>query len=961
MGLFDSLFGADKVAKKYELMGEYFKSAQIYEQLKEYMNAAKVYEKGKYYDQAGRMYEKMLLYPQAEKIYEKGKEYILAGKLNEKLSNFEKAAHYFEQANEPILAGAMFEKIGDYKKAAEMYSIPQALFIWQHNVGSTATCVIITDDNKILVGSRAGGLTILNLRGELIKYSETPFRSLIEDASNDGKFFIARRKNKLIYCDIYAKELWKFTAKGEINTCKMSSYGDYVILGTVNGYVNMLNNKGHYLWGYRQTQYDKVVGIATTHTGHKSIIGFDTEVILLNGEGELLKTIGASGSAFTCVTISDDGKWILIGKANGTIELRNIEDEGINRYYDIKGYSISVVKITPDNKYFCVGTENGFIGQWKLDGDLLCSTNLERTVTDADFDKEGKYIISGQWNGDVNLIRISDMSSKAGDMYAKLGQYQKAGRIYQKAGLIDEALSCFEKAGVQEHIGILYEEKEDYLKAAEIYVEDNNLIKAAEMYEKIGKHLLAAELYLKAELGNKAAILYEQDGQIEAALKAYQNYLDKHPDASEIYLHLGELYLKQEDYDNAIKNLQKASNIPEFQKEALYLLGDCFQYKNLISASRECYEKILTLDYSYKDVQEKLNILSTSKREKTIPKEIGELETIYTEEPSESDFPERYKILEKLGQGGMGVVYKALDEKLGRIIAIKSLPKYEYSQKEQERFLREARATAMLSNPHIVHIYDIDEIKNFIVMEYIEGGTLRDLLQKEIKLPFKRTRKILKQVINALNAAHKAGIVHRDIKPGNILLKENENVRLTDFGIAHITGATMTQAGAQLGTLLYMSPEQIIGKEVDVRTDIYALGIMAYEMLVGEPPFKRGDISYQHIHTQPIPPSKVNIELSEILDKVILKCLMKNKEDRYIDVISFGEALEQIPISDTDETGISAEAINIYKAFLMMALADGILSPEEQKLLNNKQKELNITSEMANKLEEEIRKELSGK
>jgi len=198
------------------------------------------------------------------------------------------------------------------------------------------------------------------------------------------------------------------------------------------------------------------------------------------------------------------------------------------------------------------------------------------------------------------------------------------------------------------------------------------------------------------------------------------------------------------------------------------------------------------------------------------------------------------------------------------------------------RFFREAEIVGKLHHPHIVHIIETNQQGNFIVMEFISGGTLTDWVEEHpasqlLVLTF------IAQILDALHTVHEQGIIHRDLKPDNILIADQQTVKLTDFGIAHICGATITRTGMHLGTLPYMSPEQILGEDIDRRSDIYAIGVLLYRLLTGKLPFTGNDTSYHHVHTPPWPPRQLVPTLSPALEAIILKCLAKRPEDRFPD------------------------------------------------------------------------------
>ena len=249
----------------------------------------------------------------------------------------------------------------------------------------------------------------------------------------------------------------------------------------------------------------------------------------------------------------------------------------------------------------------------------------------------------------------------------------------------------------------------------------------------------------------------------------------------------------------------------------------------------------------------------------------------------------RYRIERELGRGGMAKVFRGTDTVLGRPVAIKVLaPRFSDDASFVQRFRREAQAAARLSNPNVVSVFDTgaDDGVHYIVMEYVEGKTLAEYLAGGGRIMPERAIEIAEAVCDALAAAHAQGVIHRDIKPGNIMITPSGQVKVADFGIARMTSSaeTIEQTAAVLGTAAYLSPEQAQGRPVDARSDLYSLGCVLYEMVTGRPPFT-GDspvaVASKQVLEPPTPPSKLNPDVSPELEAVILRALAKNPDNRY--------------------------------------------------------------------------------
>lgn len=282
----------------------------------------------------------------------------------------------------------------------------------------------------------------------------------------------------------------------------------------------------------------------------------------------------------------------------------------------------------------------------------------------------------------------------------------------------------------------------------------------------------------------------------------------------------------------------------------------------------------------------------------------------------------RYALEKLIGSGGMADVYRATDNLLGRTVAVKILhPQYAKDEVFIARFRQEAQAAANLNQPNIVNVYDwgIENNTYYLVMEYVEGRDLKDIILQGGALLPERAVEIAIAISVALDAAHSHGVVHRDIKPQNIIVTYDNQIKVMDFGIARTTGGSaMTQTGTIMGTAQYISPEQAQGRAVDPRSDLYSLGVVLYEMLTGKPPFD-GDnpvsIAYKHVREDPLPPSMINPDISPELEAVAMKALAKNTENRYQSAMEMCSDLERslegapvyaTPVLPRDEAALGA-------------------------------------------------------
>jgi serine/threonine protein kinase len=283
----------------------------------------------------------------------------------------------------------------------------------------------------------------------------------------------------------------------------------------------------------------------------------------------------------------------------------------------------------------------------------------------------------------------------------------------------------------------------------------------------------------------------------------------------------------------------------------------------------------------------------------------------------------RYRVGRLVGRGGMAEVFEGVDTRLGRTVAIKILKAELANDKAFEsKFRQEAQASARMAHPTIVRVYDAGEETEtdangeqrklpYIIMEFVRGKLLRDVMHEE-PVSLERSLKFVSGILTALEVSHRAGVVHRDIKPGNVMVVDSDNVKVMDFGIARAVSdnsATQVSTGGLIGTAQYFSPEQARGEAIDGRTDLYSTGVILYELLAGKPPFS-GDsavsVAYQHVSEAVIPPSQVNPGVSASLDAVVMRAMAKDREERFQSAEEFREHL-QAAVTGTSPTIVRSE------------------------------------------------------
>jgi len=354
---------------------------------------------------------------------------------------------------------------------------------------------------------------------------------------------------------------------------------------------------------------------------------------------------------------------------------------------------------------------------------------------------------------------------------------------------------------------------------------------------------------------------------------------------------LGINYQKKGLLDQAFKKYRRLPPDNE-SRELIYNLGLEYENNNKVSKAVEAYEFIASMG-DYEDVEERIARLRKSERSSITGNLKGSDGADKMADSGERIRARvgRYEILSVLGKGSMGLVYKAQDPKINRLVAIKTIRfsdefEEDLIQEIKERFFREAEIAGQLSHPSIVTIHDVGEDGDltYMAMEFLEGEDLDKFITKGNLLSFRRVLDVIAKIADALDYAHKANVIHRDIKPANVMLLKNGNIKVTDFGIAKAISSSRTKTGVILGTPNYMSPEQIMGQKIDLRSDIFSVGVLFYQLITGELPFHGDNLSgllYQITQIKHPSPRSYNPKIPGICEQILDKALAKDPNKRF--------------------------------------------------------------------------------
>jgi len=508
--------------------------------------------------------------------------------------------------------------------------------------------------------------------------------------------------------------------------------------------------------------------------------------------------------------------------------------------------------------------------------------------------KRGQYWEQvGDLGRAIQAYTKANAMDKLGMLHERLQNYQQAGEAYFKARLFKQAADCFLLAKDVKHAADAFDMDGQYAQAADLYKQLGSNSKVFHLLEKAGRFCEAAEGFKKI-------------GLLDEAVHACQQV---RPDSSEYLkaaLIMGKIFIERNEQDlarSAYHKVVTSADLSADNVEPYYEFGVIVQEQGFIQEAYALFERLQTVKYNFADVS--LRLQNLKERVETERRQFGTMpppgtippfpgfrtsatqfgEKIITPVPSgQTPSSARYVFEKELGRGAMGIVYRARDTALDRDVAYKTVANaIKENPAALKYFLSEAKSLAALNHVNIVTVFDVgQEADNyFITMEFVDGRSLAEFIREKGRLSTKNVVVIASKIAAGLEYAHSKSVIHRDVKPSNIMISNEGEVKIMDFGLAKIMNEAVQDKTIVRGTPLYMSPEQVEGVGVDSRSDVYSFGVTMFEMATGTLPFTKGDIAYHHLHTPPPSPVRYNPSIPEALERIVLKCLEKKKEDRY--------------------------------------------------------------------------------
>ncbi len=523
-------------------------------------------------------------------------------------------------------------------------------------------------------------------------------------------------------------------------------------------------------------------------------------------------------------------------------------------------------------------------------------------MADHDLDAQVDALRAAGRYAEAAMLCLQDGdAARAAELYAAVWDWPNAVRIAEEAEMFalayEYALAGNDRDAMFRLLSVLPNHPEQALRAASVAEGKGRVIDAARLREAAGEVEEAAALFERAGELFEAARCLENSGDYRKAGILYERRVREDPTDGEAALRLGRILAHFGRFDHAARALQKAEDDPERKVAALELLVACFDALKMNEAAAGCLDRLRAQDRS-------LPIRVPDFLQETFGNPRGIAGLAKGEKKSQL-LAARYRILRSLGAGGTGRVLLAHDGFYDREVAVKVLTVGRGAQGRDAyvRFAKEARVAAGLDHANVVRVFEFNPDGPFLVMEYMPGGTLGDRIEDAAHaLPLAIVRHVTTSILRGLEAVHRRGVIHRDLKPANVFFGATGDVKIGDFGVAHLQDLGATLTGAMLGTLAYMAPEQITGSErPKAPTDLYAFGVILYQLLTGQLPFPGPDFVTQHLQDTPRRPTRIRTHLDRGFDDLIAALLEKQIVDRPQSVEEVRQMLDALDWTDPDE------------------------------------------------------------
>ncbi len=961
----------DEAGRLYELAGEVANASKVYRAAQHLEKAAHLLEESGDSAGAAELYCETGDKASAARLFAQGGRLLESAQCFAELGRHKEAGKLFETAGHTLRAAQAYEKDNDtLEESAALYGrVLRPELAWQRELNSSPTCLSVSEKgSRIALGCAARRVQLVESSGERM-WTYKPGGGGVPRCvalSADCHLAVGCDDGRLYFLDEDKTVLWSYRLPGEAARVSVDRSGERILCSTKNNRVLCLSGKGAVGWEYRsQTQ---IWDVALSADGGVAAVGTANGLVLFKAaDGKRLGQYEVSEWVHS-VSLSADGGRCALGVGMHGVEL--VDLEALKTVWSAQDESpVHNVVLTAGNGVFSVGDETALLR--REDGAVACRYEADTRLLGGDIDdaeRVAAFRCAERKLTSVNLLHCKSRAAanyeKAGNIagaasiYEAMGEHARAAELFKSMdrdldvarnlemdGRALEAAELYRSAGEFGKAAMIFEQHGQRENAAACFAEAGQLEKAAESFEQSGNLAQAARCFEQAGQYGKAGRLYKAINDVPAAMSALTEHLNLHPDDAEKHLELGVLMVQDGQYDTAIERLQRAVTSENHRRQALMHMAECFMAKNLydiavdrykacldenedVSAdnieifygigrahelagrygeARRVYERILAVDYHYRDVEEKLQEVEMlgkvfADAAPTVSTAPGGEPTLVVRgqyQSLSSAAKEKYAVKKLLGKGGMGEVYLAEDKRLKRTVALKILPPEVAENDELRlRLLREAQAVAQISHPNVVAVFDVgEEARNsYISMEYVEGQSLRDAFKSKGPFDPKECVELLLQITDGLGCAHEKGIVHRDMKPENVMLTRDGTAKIMDFGLAVMLGVTrLTMPGGISGTWSYMAPEQVLGQaDLTPAVDVYAVGCMAYELLSGSPPFTGDDVGPQHLAAAPRPLNEVRAEVPAALSDVVMKCLKKEPEDRYPDAAALNVALREV-------------------------------------------------------------------